>query len=374
MIEIRRATLTDKQAIFEFLSKAYRELAQYKFPERWEWQFEKNPFREDNELPIWIAVDEKGTIVGQICAMIEPLKIGTEIHRLGWGVDAIVLPEYRDQKIGVKLYQADFDGNDIYIGMIMNEPARHLHMKVGGIPIDSVAVFNRVARFDTLSTFNAFRNRLTTKWPGKVLLWLLHLFGLDRLITILINANVWIRDLGLSRYGNTELEIKQIDEFDQAADQFWDSVSPQFHAIVIRNSKYLNWKYVQQPHMDYQLFTALRAGKMAGYVILRKTRAPESNSGIIADLFVPFEDKAVIYSLLVFAVQYFKQQKVKYIEAASSSDVYKNALLAMGFKKKKDVTPLFHSNIETPGIESALTPGSWFFGRSDHDWDQFPYG
>ena len=125
--------------------------------------------------------------------------------------------------------------------------------------------------------------------------------------------------------------------------------------------------------MDYQLFTASRCGEMCGYVILRKTRPPESNSGIIADLFVPFEDTATIYSLLAFAVRYFKNKKVKYIQAASSSDGYKNAFLAIGFKKQKDWTPILSSKIKTPAIESSLTSGSWFLGRSDSDSDQFPY-
>ena len=183
---------------------------------------------------------------------------------------------------------------------------------------------------------------------------------------------VGIRDLGLPRCEDAGIEIKRIDRFDHASDQFWDSVSPQFYAVVQRNSTYLNWKYVQQPHMNYQLFTALRGGKMCGYVILRRARAPESNSGIVADLLVPLEDKAAIHSLLTFAVRYFKHQKVNRIEAASSSNAYRSALLALGFRKKRDVQPLFHSSVETNAVESALKPGSWFLGRCDHDWDQFP--
>jgi len=104
-----------------------------------------------------------------------------------------------------------------------------------------------VARLDPTYTFTALRCRLKNKWPGKALLWLLHFFGLDRLITALVNLNVGIRDLGLSRHTNADIAITRIDEFDDAVDQFWDSVAPQFHAIVQRNSTYLNWKYVQQP-------------------------------------------------------------------------------------------------------------------------------
>jgi hypothetical protein len=373
VIEVRRATLADKQAIFKFLPKAYTGRSQYKFPERWEWQFEKNPFRRGCELPVWIAVDEGGAVVGQIGAMFEPLRIGAEVHRLGWAVDLVVLPECRGQKVGFKLTTAIHHGSDILMALPMSEAFRCFVTKLGSIPVDTVTVFGRVARFDPPHVLAALRCRLQNRWSGKSLLWLLHFLGFDRLIAALVNLSVGIRDIGLSRYINADIAVTRIDEFDQATDQFWNVVSPQFNAIVQRNSEYLNWKYVQQPHMDYQLFTASRCGKLCGHVILRKTRPPESNSGIIADLLVPFEDRATIHSLLAFAVRYFKDQNVNHISAASSVDAYKNALSALGFRQEEDVTPLFHSRVATPAIRSALAAGSWFLGRSDHDWDQFPY-
>ena len=86
MITIRRATLEDKPAIFAFLEKAYGDKARYKYPERWEWQFEKNPYKPNDELPVFIAVTEDGQVVGQSAAMYEPLKIEQEANpRLGIG-------------------------------------------------------------------------------------------------------------------------------------------------------------------------------------------------------------------------------------------------------------------------------------------------
>jgi GNAT superfamily N-acetyltransferase/N-acetylglutamate synthase-like GNAT family acetyltransferase len=374
MIEVRQSTIHDKQAIFKFLSKAYKDKARYKFPERWEWQFENNPFKKEDELPIWIAVDEKGKVVGQICTMIEPLKIGMETLSLCyWAVDLFVLPEYRDQKIGFKLSKAIYDENDNLMALPMSETFRHYMMKLGCMPLDSVAVYNRLTRFDALSTFDAFRHRLNNKWYGKILLWALRALRLDHLITALINLGVWINDLRLPRFKDTGIEIKQIDEFDETMDEFWERVSPQFQVIVRRDSQFLNWKYVHQPYMQYQIFTASRDGRICGYVILRKTRPPESNSGIIADLLVSPDDQPTINSLLTFAVQHFKQQKVKYIFAASSVEGYKSALMRQGFKRQKEVVPLFHSKVETPLMNSVFTKGAWLLGRSDHDWDQFPY-
>jgi len=373
MIEIRRATRADKQAIFEFLPKAYADMSRYKFPARWEWQFEDSPFRNGEELPVWLAVDEKGEVVGQICTMVEPLKLGSETHLLGWGVDAFLLPQCRGQGIGARLYEAALNDSSIYIGLRMTDGARRIQTALGCTPVDTVAVMSRVARFDSDYVFAASRCRLASGRMGRALLRLLHGLRLDWLVATLVNLTVGIQDLRLSFRASAEMEIKQIDEFDHTIDQFWSEVSPRYHAIVRRTSEYLNWKYVRQPHMNYQLFTAATRGRICGYVILRRTRPPESNSGIIADLLAPPDDTTTIHSLLAFAVRYFKHQNVNHISAASSVHTYEAALRALGFRRQKVWAPLLHSRVRTSAMQSTSGPGSWFFGRSDSDSDQFPY-
>ena len=64
MTTIRQATLADKAAIFDFLRIAYARGSEFKFPDRWEWAFERNPFVEG--LPIWIAIAEGGAWSGRV--------------------------------------------------------------------------------------------------------------------------------------------------------------------------------------------------------------------------------------------------------------------------------------------------------------------
>ena len=54
MVSVRQATLDDKQKIFEFIRLAYPNRWKYKIPERWEWEFELNPFCPPGQLPIWM--------------------------------------------------------------------------------------------------------------------------------------------------------------------------------------------------------------------------------------------------------------------------------------------------------------------------------
>jgi hypothetical protein len=57
MISVRKARLTDRIAITQFIGEAFGPLARYKVRERWLWQFVSNPFRtgSDDEVWVWIA-------------------------------------------------------------------------------------------------------------------------------------------------------------------------------------------------------------------------------------------------------------------------------------------------------------------------------
>ncbi len=128
MSSVRQATLDDKPAIAEFLKVAYPDRHRYKFPERWEWQFENNPLRDRNrsgnpnegKLPIWLAFDGE-RIVGQTGAQVEPLKLGDKSVLVGWSVDTIVLPEYRRKGIGRRLQEANQSYHQVFMSLAMSD-------------------------------------------------------------------------------------------------------------------------------------------------------------------------------------------------------------------------------------------------------------
>jgi len=373
MTEVRRATLADKQAIFNFLAKAYGDKARYKFPERWEWQFENNPFRNSDELPVWVAVDEEGSVVGQICAMIEPLLLGDEIHRLSWAVDLVVLPEHRRRGIGFELCDALHRDNDFVMALPMSQAFRRFTTKRGSEAVDPVVALRRVARLNAPYVLAALRSRLEYRRSGKTLLWVLRHLRLHLLVAVMVNAGVRMRDRRLTSQGETDVVIRQVARFDHAVDELWSALSSRFRAAVQRTSDYLNWKYVLQPYMDYELFTAARAGRVCGYVILRRARPPESDSGVIADLLAPPEDTVVIRSLLAFAVEHFKQLNATFVVAATSVREYEDVMSALGFRPTGILTPLLFGGGDTSVGTTGRVSGGWLLGRGDHDWDQYPY-
>ena len=374
MIKVRQATFQDKPAIFSFLDQAYQRNAPYKHPERWEWEFERNPFKPNNLIPVYIAVDEDGKVVGQSAAMYEPIKIGSEIHTLAWALDAYVLPEFRGMNLGFETLKLNCETNNLWMGLIMAESSRHILTKLGCRQVEPVSVFYKLVRMDPNSLREAIYNRWKQTKLADRLLGLIMKMRLDRGICSIWNTLLDLQDSIHGLTGGKFKSIHEVQVFGKEFDELWSRLSPGFEVIMVRDSKFLKWKYLEQPFVNYRIFVAENQGRLDGYVILRVAGAPESNSGYIADLFTKPDDYATIKLLLGYSVRFFREKQVKYIFAASTLREYKKAFSSFCFKSQKEVTPLLHVQNLQPGIQDVLENGSWFLGRSDHDWDQIPYG
>jgi len=356
-LHIRQATLADKPALFDFLRLAYLDRWQSKFPERWEWEFEHNPFLRGNDLPIWVAVDGD-RVVGQSCALVEPLVVHGKEYRVGWGVDFFVLPEYRGQGLGTRLQQANNAGNDIFMSLSMAASAAHIKSNIGLQPLPPVPVFTKIIHHEPESVLQTLAKR--TKLPEI----LLRGAGLHHLGAGLLTARDARRDRGRIILPAGGVELIPVQQFGPEVDDLWARVSGKFSALVRRDSEYLNWKFARQPHAEHQRVIAQRNGQACGFVIFRQTRPPERNAGLILDMFADPKDD-IIRVLLAYATHQLRERKVMYVQAASSVREFQQVFVALGFKQTKTATPMIRAGV-------AIPQEGWLLGKGDHDWDQFP--
>ncbi|NJN44819.1 MAG: GNAT family N-acetyltransferase [Anaerolineae bacterium] len=357
-IQIRQATLADKQAIFSFLRLAYPDRWQFKFPDRWEWEFEHNPFLQGENLPIWIALDGE-QVIGQSCALIEPLIMYEKETMVGWGVDFSVLPEYRGQGLGTHLQQANNDGNEIFMSLSMALVAAKIKSKIGLQPLNPVPVFTKLVHHEPGSVLQTLAGR--TKMPVNILRGA----GLHRLGAKLLTARDARRDRKLLTLPAGEVELTPVQHFGPEVDVLWERASQKFSALIRRDSKYLNWKFTQQPHVQHERIIAQRAGRVEGYVVFRRALPPERNAGLILDVFADPEDRALVRTLFGVATQRLRDQGVAYIQAASSVRTFQEVLQALGFKQTQAFTPMIRAGL-------AIPETGWLLGKGDHDWDQYP--
>lgn len=360
---VRQATIADHERIGHYLQIAYEERARYKFPARWHWMFVNNPFWDGNRLPIWLA-EADGQIIGQTCEMVIPLKLRDRVCPAAWGVDYIVLPEFRRRGIGRMLQQAQIEHHEIFMALSMSPISRRVLVDLGFEEANPVVELHKRIRVSPEQTRRIVDKKLGA---GSVLSRACGVRSVAAAFATSLNLSTRLCDSLHPRAGGRAITTEKVNYFGDEMDRLWARLSSCFPVIVQRDAAYLNWKFTEQPYMDYDKFVARRGQAARGYVITRMGTPPEAKVGIIADLFAAPDDDVMIRHLLVHAIGHLRRQGVNDIIAASSVPEYVAHFLQQGFRRTRDVMPMFR------GKTGARVPASgWFMSMGDHDWDQYP--
>ncbi len=65
------------------------------------------------------------------------------------------------------------------------------------------------------------------------------------------------------------IKIEEIKRFDERFDRLWKKISGDYKAIQVRDRAFLNWRFLQCPHLQYRAFAALQNNEVLGYVVIR---------------------------------------------------------------------------------------------------------
>jgi GNAT superfamily N-acetyltransferase len=196
---------------------------------RWEWQHRRNPYNQAGQPEIWVA-REGPTIVGHYTTMPVRVSIkGIEVEG-AWGSDAMVAPERRRQGIGEALVRA-WDRNS---GAVL----------ALGATSDGRKLLDRL-RWPEARVVPCLVKPLTRRavrlprWPSTI----------NRLISAISWPVVHI----VARSRPLRAECEPIRRFDASFTALWERLAPKFDLAVRRDASYLNWRYIEPPHVRYSV-------------------------------------------------------------------------------------------------------------------------
>jgi hypothetical protein len=164
------------------------------------------------------------------------------------------------------------------------------------------------------------------------------------------------------------ITIKKIHKFDSRIEKFWNSISNQYKIALVRDDKYLNWRYVDHPNIEYIIYIAEESNEIRGYIVLGDKYIDNLHYGIIYDIIGPINRTDIIYSLIMKAIEFFDHCKVDIIYCKMISDkVYINSFLKNGF------IPTFNAKsrfiVFNPGHQFEndfiSDPRNWFIQEGD---------
>jgi hypothetical protein len=92
--------------------------------------------------------------------------------------------------------------------------------------------------------------------------------------------------------------MRTVPRFDDGVTSLWERVSRNFAFAVRRDAAYLNWKFVDAPHVEYLCATCVRDGETCGYIVFRHVEKDGWRATIITDFLADPNRPDVLHALL----------------------------------------------------------------------------
>jgi GNAT superfamily N-acetyltransferase len=313
---------------------------------RWAWQYTRNPAIPADGLQIWLA-REGPTIIGQYAAMPVRLWVkGQEI--LGsWGMDVMVAPERQRQGVGEMLFKAWDHHVEASFGLGLSEPSRRLFGKLRWpTPTPVPCLMKPLTR-------RAFRR---PRWPMPI----------NRLVSAVTYPYVRF----VARTRPLGAQVEPIRHFDDRFTELWERLKPAFHLAVRRDASYLNWKYVQPPHIRYSIVALKREETIGGYAVYRHLQEPRGRVTLLVDFLADPNDVVGFATLLRWVDREARAADSDKVRTFCTHDGFRHVLKRSGyFNIASDVE--ITGKINAVAVDRAFyqQTGTWHVTLGDSDQD-----
>jgi len=329
--------------------------------QHWEWKFQDAPAGTASNL---VLLDETGRIVGHWASTPVRYKIGPRcavahlstdiaVDRRRFGRREAAMKMVLLGKEILRLIDAKYaafglgypNTNSLFLGI----------KRLGWNPllhIQQLAYYLRFAPFVAKKTSNRLLPHLTDVF-GRPLL---------RLALIIRSADLW------PAWGQS---IKKIDSFDHRADDLWRRVSSTIGNAIIRDARYLNWRYCSPKRPLYHVFAALKKSNLVGFVAIGiKTDPNNLKEALILDLLAQDHSQIITARLLLAALKFALKNRCHVLRAWTlKHSPYFRHLRAAGFIKRKSLAYLcLRPCTPNPNLaRQIMNPSAWHVTMGDSD-------
>jgi hypothetical protein len=179
----------------------------------------------------------------------------------------------------------------------------------------------------------------------------------------------WVRLV--SRTRPLQGEVRSIRHFDQTFTRLWERVGGRFAFAVRRDAAYLNWKYIQPPHVRYSVAALIRDEEAAGYAVYRHTQEPRGRVTLLVDFLTDPDDTAGFLTLLRWVDREARAADSDKIRTFALSDVFRRLLRKSGYYSVKS-TMDFVAKVNAVSVPAAFysSTADWHVTLGDSDQDR----
>jgi len=161
-----------------------------------------------------------------------------------------------------------------------------------------------------------------------------------------------------------------VKTFPKEVDDLWDIIRYRYTFAVKRDSHYLNWKFVKQPHINFQKYLVYHEGRLAGILVFRKAKDRELSIGIISEFYTD-QGSHFLGEMLHFAISKLYRQGASMIQCVSSTRERSHILSSFGFIPLKTFRGAFSFLTDVAHYTNVVKNGQWLITLGDHDLDEY---
>ena len=330
-------------------------------PEDFDWRYAQNPA---GQAIISVVRDrDSGSVVGFI--WIVPLRI--RVFGEDWlgatGTNLLIHPDYRGTSAYVKLmrkFRQAFIGHDILLHYSFVSEDTYSRLR----PDDPRVAFGVPLLIRPLDVMKLAQAHYHNRWQRLIV-------GIGGQLTtpLLFRAQQF-------HPGKHNFTLHLLDGFDERFDDFWARVKDKYPVMVIRDCRYLMWRFTEISGRQHRILVVQVGGEVIGYAVLRCVNIREIPTGLIMDLLVEAgpRGEAAGDCLMAEAWRYFRSQDVwlagsLMLPQTAECDIMCRA----GYLPcpERFAPRLFWFAFRLHGQKAAITPGlspeHWFITIADYE-------
>jgi len=316
----------------------------------WKWEYIENPV---SRLEILVAADET-RIVGQYSVI--PVKMCVNGHYIlsSLSLDTMTHSQYRGQGMFPKM-------------------ATQLYEELGktGIPI--------TYGFPNENSIDAFLHKLSWKEIAPVPI-LIKPLAYMTITKALLGFNAKDKRIhgwksgAFRRAANKAYVIEETKGFGDEFDELYEDAKKAFSVSVVRDSTYLDWRYLKKPEEKYRILTLKKENKLMGYIAIKLDIIQNIKAGVIMDLLTRSPGNGEEDYLLRSAIDVFKLEGASLVSILCfPTSPYFKKIKRLGFRKlpkgilKGGIYFGARLNSSEVKMNTIFHPNSWHLCWGDTD-------
>jgi hypothetical protein len=337
-----------RDALFAFYARSYPRRDRVRYAALWHWQYFENPLEPADADRIWVVCDGD-QIVGHLGTMAATLQLGGETIAGRWASDLLIDAPYRGHRLGEALIAAWTRSSPVVFAKGLSEPAIRLFQRLGWqtVPLRRITQLALDLR--------ALSGRLLRNQP---------------LNTVVETASRWIGRWWAARQLPTSgpLCFQTVDAFPSETDALAERIAQRTALAIVRDRRFLQWRYAACPVFRYHLATAWLSGQMCGYAALSVRAERGFRRGFIHAIDLDTDDTHAWRSFLAYCLLCLHDHRADEAVLLPHVEPAARAAAALGFLGRGHTSMMLY-DARTPqrAPDGLLTDSNVQLGDGD-DW------